>query len=473
MKPTHNDNFAGTILVVEDDASLRSSLILNLELHGFIVTGCDNASSATKQFSSKSFDLIISDFLLPDASGVAFIEKCKKLAANSAIIITSGLGKTTEILEAIRAGADDFIAKPFMPEDLMFTVRKTLLRRNNKTLLTTEGTSQQQKRKITCVGSISKTIVAESAVMLEVFNTVERLVNFNTTILIVGESGTGKELLARAIHQNSPRKGHPFVAINCGAIPELLIESELFGHKKGAFTDAIRDKIGLFEEADGGTIFLDEIGELPVHLQVKLLRALQEKQIRRVGDDQLINIDVRVIAATLRDLEEDVSNGRFRDDLYYRLNVITIPIPPLRNRPEDIPILVKHFVKKHSKLLSINAKDIEPEVIECLKNHCWRGNVRELENCIERALVLSEGPSITIEDLAEHVRSNTGANKAINLPSQISSDCLSIKQRSRELEIKLILQALEKTSGNRTHAAKILEISHRALLYKIKEYELS
>lgn len=473
MKPTHNDNFAGTILVVEDDASLRSSLILNLELHGFIVTGCKNASSATEQFSSKSFDLIISDFLLPDASGVDFIEKCKKLAANSAIIITSGLGKTTEILEAIRAGADDFLAKPFMPEDLLFTVRKTLLLRNNKTLLSTKETSQQRKRKTTCVGSISKTIVAESAVMLEVFNTVERLVNFNTTILIVGESGTGKELLARAIHQNSPRKGHPFVAINCGAIPELLIESELFGHKKGAFTDAIRDKIGLFEEADGGTIFLDEIGELPVHLQVKLLRALQEKQIRRVGDDQLININVRVIAATLRDLEEDVSNGRFRDDLYYRLNVITIPIPPLRNRPEDIPILVKHFVKKHSKLLSISAKDIEPEVIECLKNHCWRGNVRELENCIERALVLSEGPSITIEDLAEHVRSNTGSNKAINLPSQISSDCLSIKQRSRELEIKLILQALEKTYGNRTHAAKILEISHRALLYKIKEYELN
>jgi two-component system response regulator AtoC len=291
-------------------------------------------------------------------------------------------------------------------------------------------------------------------------------------VLITGESGTGKELLAKAIHHNSPRRGKPFVAINCGAIPENLIESELFGHKKGSFTDATRDKKGLFEEANGGTIFLDEIGELPIHLQVKLLRTLQEQEIRRVGDEQPIALDVRVIAATLRNLEDDVAQGRFRDDLFYRLHVVSIHIPPLRERPEDIPVLVDHFMAKHNKRLGLAISKIYPEAMRCLVSAPWRGNVRELENCIERALVLTDSDGIDVESLAPQVRESGAAGLAESPLPPFDESNLSIKERTRVLEIDLITRALKKTRGNRTHAAKILEISHRALLYKLKEYGL-
>ncbi len=315
-------------------------------------------------------------------------------------------------------------------------------------------------------------IIAQSESMKEIFEMVRRLANFNTTVLITGESGTGKELVARAIHENSPRANAPFVAINCGAIPENLIESELFGHKKGSFTDASRDKKGLFEEASSGTIFLDEVGELPLHLQVKLLRALQEQQIRKVGDEQLTPIDVRVIAATLRDLEMDVDRGRFRDDLYYRLNVVSVHIPALRERPEDIEILTEHFVKKHTKRMGIPAKKITQEAHDALLRYRWRGNVRELENCIERSIVLTESGDIDFPSLPEHIRESVAVLQPSSQLSEIDDDNLSIKQRTAALEQDLILRALTKTGGNRTRAAKILEISHRALLYKLKEYGL-
>jgi two-component system response regulator AtoC len=289
--------------------------------------------------------------------------------------------------------------------------------------------------------------------------------------MITGESGTGKELVARAIHESSTRRTRPFIAINCGAIPETLIESELFGHKKGAFTDASRDKKGLFEEASGGTLFLDEIGELPLHLQVKLLRAIQEQQIRRVGDEQMIPIDVRIISATLRDLDEDAKAGRFREDLLYRLNVVSIHIPPLRDRPEDISILVEHFLEKHAKRLGLPVKSVPADVMQLLLKYEWRGNARELENCIERALVLSVGDAIEIDSLPAHILS-AEKKLATNGDPSTNDANLSIKQRTRDLEIQLITRALEKTNGNRTHAAKILEISHRALLYKLKEYGL-
>lgn len=315
-------------------------------------------------------------------------------------------------------------------------------------------------------------IIAQSQSMLDVFETIARLAKFSTTVLISGESGTGKELVAKAIHNNSTRKSKPFVAINCGAIPENLMESELFGHKKGAFTDASRDKKGLFEEANNGTIFLDEIGELPLQLQVKLLRALQEQQIRRVGDEQTIDINVRVVAATLRDLEEDVHSGRFRDDLYYRLNVVSVHIPALRERKEDIPVLARYFIEKQCKRFGIEERKIPDEVMQCLMNYGWRGNVRELENCIERAVVLSDGESLDILSLPDHVRESGGVSPQEAPVDEVGDDNLSIKQRTRNLEVSLIMKALRRTKGNRTHAAKILEISHRALLYKIKEYKL-
>lgn len=319
--------------------------------------------------------------------------------------------------------------------------------------------------------SFSK-LVAQSQQMHEIFSTVQRIADFKTTVMLLGESGTGKELIARAIHDNSNRRKKKFVAINCGAIPENLLESELFGHKKGSFTDATKDKKGLFEEADGGTLLLDEIGELPMHLQVKILRALQEGEIRPVGSGETISVDVRIIAATLRDIEADILEGRFRDDLYYRLNVVTIELPPLRERKDDILPLAEHFLRENSKKLGLPVRGFSADAIELLMQHNWPGNVRELENCVERAMIMTEGDSITAESLPRALQKEVVSVEAENLFPEISDKDLSIKKHARLLEKDLISRALKKTRGNRTHAAKLLEISHRALLYKLKDYGL-
>jgi two-component system response regulator AtoC len=285
-------------------------------------------------------------------------------------------------------------------------------------------------------------------------------------VLITGESGTGKELVARALHYNGDRSQNPFIPINCGAIPENLLESELFGHVKGAFTDAIRTKKGLFEEADGGTLLLDEIGELPSQLQVKLLRVLQEGEIRRIGESKSIKTDVRIVAATVKDLSKEVNEGRFREDLFYRLNVLPIHIPPLRERKEDIPLLIHHFIKKYNQSMNKSITDVDHSVLEILMNYKWYGNVRELENTIERAIVLADKDHIELENLPHEIQD---FKEEIQLEPSLDEE-YSIKKASKALEISLIRKALKKTKGNHTHAAKLLEISHRALLYKIKEY---
>lgn len=311
-------------------------------------------------------------------------------------------------------------------------------------------------------------IIAASPCMLDIFETVCKVADFKTSVMIYGESGTGKELIAKALHNLSQRRNKKFIAINCAAIPENLLESELFGHKKGAFTDALKDKKGLFEEAHGGTVFLDEIGELPLHLQAKLLRAIQLGEICPVGDTQTISVDIRIITATLRDLETAVLDSRFRDDLYYRLNVININVPPLRERKEDIPLLVDHFIKQKNARMNINIKGISKEALECLLKYSWPGNIRELENCIERVMILCEGEIISKENLPRAVLQNSVSDTyAIE-----ADDNLSIKEHTRRLEKHLIKQALIRTKGNRTQAAKLLEVSHRTLLYKIKEFGL-
>jgi two-component system response regulator AtoC len=309
-------------------------------------------------------------------------------------------------------------------------------------------------------------IVSKNEKMQKLFDVIKKVAIYKSTVLITGESGTGKELVARALHYNSDRSQNPFMPVNCGAIPENLLESELFGHAKGAFTDAIRTKKGLFEEADGGTLFLDEIGELPAPLQVKLLRVLQDGEIRRIGEAKSIQIDVRIVAATVKNLQKEVNEGRFREDLFYRLNVLPIHIPPLRERKEDIPLLIQHFIGKYNQAMNKNVADIDHKALEILMNYKWYGNVRELENTIERGIVLADKSNIESENLPIEIQNFKEEFQLEPLPDEE----YSIKKASKLLETNLIKKALKKTKGNHTHAARLLEISHRALLYKIKEY---
>ncbi len=458
------DPFQLRILIIDDDQEVRTSLQTVLETLGYSAHTAATGEEGLNAIQRESFDLVLCDLRLPGASG---LDVLKHKSSTVPVILMTAYGNADIATQAARGGAFDYISKPINPDDLIFTLRKfedfERLKRENAAL----KASLSEKYSF-------KNIVAQSESFKGVFETVKRLSPFNTTVMITGESGTGKELLARAIHESSPRRGKPFIAINCGAIPENLMESELFGHKKGAFTDASRDKKGLFEEASGGTLFLDEVGELPLHLQVKLLRALQEQTIRRVGDEQSIAIDVRLISATLRNLESDAQEGRFREDLLYRLNVVSIHLPPLRERVEDISLLIEHFLQKHSKRLGIPAKKVGADVMKVLLEYEWRGNARELENCIERSLVLSQEDQIGLESLPEQVtRAHTKRQQRASTNSTVQDDNLSIKQKTSALEIDLIQRALAKTGGNRTHAAKILEISHRALLYKLKEYGLS
>jgi two-component system response regulator AtoC len=362
-------------------------------------------------------------------------------------------------IEAIKLGAYDYISKPFKPDEIILTLKKAeereRLRKENEFL------RKEVKKEYSFENIISK-----NKMMQRIFEVIKKVAQYKSTILITGESGTGKELVARALHYSSDRAQKPFIPVNCGAIPENLLESELFGHAKGAFTDAIRTKKGLFEEADEGTLFLDEIGELPGQLQVKLLRVLQDGEIRRVGESKSIKINVRIVAATVKDLTKEVNEGRFRDDLFYRLNVLPIHIPPLRERKEDISLLTSHFIKKHSQAMNKNVVGIDSKALEALMNYKWYGNVRELENSIERAIVLADRENIELENLPAEIQN---FQDEIQL-EPLSEEEYSIKKASRFLEMTLIKKGLKKTKGNHTHAAKLLEISHRALLYKIKEY---
>jgi two-component system response regulator AtoC len=375
-------------------------------------------------------------------------------------------GSREVAVEAMKRGAYDYLSKPFEADELILLLRKAeererLFRENQSLARQIRSTGQEPENGF-------GDLVGRSPQMTEMFRTLRKIAEFKTTVLIGGESGTGKELVARAIHRHSPRCAQPFVAVNCGAIPANLLESELFGHRKGAFTDATRDRKGLFEEASGGTLFLDEIGELPLGLQVKLLRVLQEEEIRRLGDCQDIKVDVRVVAATARDLAVEVGRGAFREDLYYRLNVFAVRLPPLRERREDIPLLVQHFLSRMNARMGLQVTGVSADTQRLLSSYGWPGNVRELENTIERAIVLAEGSEIGPDALPDRMRAEPP--RTPSTPVAPDDGDLSIKRASRRSEVDLISRALSRTKGNRTRAAELLEISHRALLYKIKEY---
>ncbi len=448
------------VLVVDDEENIRLVLRTLLKKNGYDVEVADSGEVALALVDSFGPDVILTDVRMPKMSGLDLLATLKAKNALATVIVMSAYGSIDLALEAIKAGAYDYVSKPFKPDEVVLTLRKAeereTLRRENRAL---KEQIQQQAQ--------FESMLAKSAPMVEVFRTVAKIADFKTTVLITGESGVGKELVARALHTRSTRKGGPFVAINCGAIPENLLESELFGHKKGAFTDANQDKRGLFEEATTGTLFLDEIGELPLNLQVKLLRVLQEEIIRRLGDQRDIKVDVRIVAATHRDLTAEVKAGRFREDLFYRINVLHIAIPPLRERRDDVPLLIDHFVARNNVRLGTRIRGLSPEARKTLLEYAWPGNVRELENTIERAMVLCESDTITASDLPERVRAALDPVQV-----QLRTGELSVKKTVSAVEQILIRRALQKTKGNRTRAAELLEISHRALLYKIKDYKI-
>ncbi|HWZ91915.1 MAG TPA: sigma-54 dependent transcriptional regulator [Polyangiaceae bacterium] len=449
------------VLVVDDEENLRLVLRTLLRRHGYEVETAESGEEALGMVDSFGPDVVLTDVRMPKMGGLDLLTTLKAKGNEATVIVMSAYGNMDLALEAMKAGAYDYVQKPFKPDEVVLALRKAeereLLRRENRQL---RDEIRKEHR--------FEDILAKSQKMQDIFRTISKIAEYKTTVLVAGESGVGKELVARAIHHRSSRRGGPFVAVNCGAIPENLLESELFGHKKGAFTDAVHDRRGLFEEADGGSLFLDEIGELPLALQVKLLRVLEDEKIRRVGDTRDLKVDVRIITATHRDLTAETKAGRFREDLFYRLNVLPILVPPLRDRREDIPLLIDHFVARNNGRLGTSIRGLDTESRRLLFEYPWPGNVRELENTIERAMVLAEGDQIVAQDLPDRLRE---ARDPVQM--QLASGELSVKKTMRIIEEILIRRALQKTKGNRTRAAEVLEISHRALLYKIKDYQIT
>jgi len=451
------------ILVIDEDESLRESLALMLSAEGYDVLTADRGEEALALIESSTVDAVLCDLHMPGLDGFDLLPQIARHLPGAPIILMSADGTEDLAVEAIQRGAYDCLTKPVQPPEIRLTLRKAhereLLRRK------TELLQREMKQSLG-----ERAIVAASDGMIELLEMLERTAGYKSTVLVTGESGTGKEVIARAIHAQSPRREAPFVAVNCGAIPENLLESELFGHAKGAFTGANRAHRGLFAEADQGTLFLDEIAEMPVALQVKLLRAVQEEEIRPVGETKSQQVDVRVIAATARDLEREMAEGRFREDLFYRLNVVRLEVPPLRKRREDIPLLVDHFLARFRDQLGKPVRAVSDETLDLLVGYGWPGNVRELENLIERAVILTDGDTIEARALPSIV-AETKRLPAVDAPTEEDPDeDFNLKRARQRFEAGLIRKALGRTGGNRTHAARLLEISHRALLYKIKDY---
>jgi len=454
------------ILVVDDEAGLRQTLSLILREEGHEVEAACDGEAALAALAREDVTIVICDVRMPKVDGLLFLERYRAAAGRGLVIVMSAYGDDEAALEAMRRGAYDYIPKPFRADQLLLVVRKAIERERLR--LEVERLSEELS---TLRGADG--VVGRSAGLREVVAVARKVAKHPSTVLVTGESGTGKELIARLVHSASPRSERAFVAVNCAAIPDALLESELFGHARGAFTGAVQERRGLFEEADGGTIFLDEIGELPLALQVKLLRVLQEGEIRRVGDNAARTVDVRVVAATSRDLEEEVRQNRFRADLYYRVNVVQLHLPPLRDRGEDIAELAKHFATFHAARLGIANPTLASAALRALMDYAWPGNVRELENVIERALVLAENGAIGPEQLPPAVLGVVAPASAGAIFNGNGADSdLSVKRGTETLERSLIKQALDRTGGNRTRAAQLLDLSHRALLYKIREYGL-
>ncbi len=438
-----------------------------LERHGYQAATSLNGAHGLELIAQTQFDFVLCDIKMPGMDGLTFLKKGTDELAHTTVIMMSAFGSVDTAVEAMKAGAYDFISKPFKTDEVLLTLKKAKEREQLKR----ENLALKNRIKEITSGVHFNSMVAVSEQMQNLFSMAEKISQYDTTVLITGESGTGKELVARGIHESSPRQEKPFVAVNCGSIPENLLESELFGHVKGAFTGADRNKKGLFEVADRATLFLDEIGDLPLQMQVKLLRVLQENEIRPVGSDKTICINVRVLAATARNLEKQVLNGQFREDLYYRLSVMPIVVPPLRDRIDDIPLLCHHFVKKFNKKFDRDVKGLSPDALKLVLDFSWPGNVRELENAIQRGMVFTQSGYIEATHLPDSLRKKN-QTQVLNLTLE-NSDCgLSVKAAQKQLEVKLIGLALARCRGNKSRAAALLEMSYPSLLSKIKQYAL-
>ncbi|MGD8360460.1 MAG: sigma-54 dependent transcriptional regulator [Gemmatimonadota bacterium] len=449
------------ILIIDDDRGHRKSLSLILGDAGYEVRSAEDGEEGLEKALAERPQLILCDVRMPKKDGIAFLKEYREAGGDALVLVMTAYGSIELATEAMKVGAYDYLPKPFGADEVLLTIRKAEEREN---LRKEVGRLRSEVRADRRFGEI----VARSPAMIRALEVAGKVARHPSSVLISGASGTGKELVARLIHRESERAEGPFVPVNCGAIPDTLLESEFFGYVRGAFTGADRDRGGLFEAAHGGTLFLDEVGELPTNLQVKLLRALQEGEVRRLGGSESRRVDVRVIAATNRDLESFVQQGDFREDLYYRLAVVPIHLPPLSRRKEEIPDLVYHFLERHRDRLGVKVESVSPEAMEALLGYPWPGNIRELENLLERIAVLADGTEISAADLPEDILHPAPERS----PLDFSDDDLSVKRHSAELERVLIQRALERTGGNKTQAADLLELSPRALRYKIRDYGL-
>jgi two-component system response regulator PilR (NtrC family) len=444
---------AESILVVDDEEIIRESLSFVLKKEGFTVEGAENGRAALHLLGKRSFDLVITDLEMPEMKGIELLGHIASSSPDTLVIIITAYGSIETAIAALRKGAVDYILKPIEFDELLVKVRRLFAQKRlqiNNRLLRAELHKQYD----------FANIIGKSEAMQRVFETIKRVAQTDGTVLITGRSGTGKELVGRAIHFNGKRKDQPFIAVNCGAVVENLFESELFGHKKGAFTGASTDRIGYFKSADGGTLFLDEVSEIPLHLQVKLLRAIELKEVTPVGTSHPVSVDVRIVATTNRNLEQYVVEGKFREDLFYRLNVVNIDLPPLSNRPADVPLLVEHFVKKYAMEMKKDVKGVAPETMRILTEHAWKGEVRELENVIERAVIFADRPLIAPNDLPpmmsrEHTLHAFTAKK-------------TLKDAVADFERDYITHML-RTHPNKEELARILHISLSSLYRKIDE----
>lgn len=453
------------ILVADDEKSMREFLDIMLKKEGYKVTLASNGDEVMRLIEKDIFDLALVDIRMPKQDGISVLKKIKSFSPETVVIMITAYASADTAIKAMKEGAYDYITKPFKIEEIKLIIQNALekkhLQKENLLL-----------KKVVRDRYHFDNIIGQSSRMMELYDLLEKVAPTKTNILITGESGTGKELVAKAIHYNSPRRDKPFVTLNCGAIPESLIESELFGHMKGAFTDAISTKKGLFEVADEGTLFLDEISELPLMMQVKLLRVLQDREFKRVGGTEDIRVDVRIISATNKDLEEAVREKQFREDLFYRLNVIQLKIPSLQDRKEDIPLLANYFLKKYSEELGKQITQISPDALRILLQYDYPGNVRELQNIIERAVALETSSELTAQNLSSYIEEQLPYKKKF-FDLEIPTEGVDLEKIVEDVERTLILKALERTNGIKKKAAELLHINFRSMRYRLEKYGLN